>query len=201
MKFLAAACAAFAALCASSAWSQDAGFYLGGAIGQAEHRDACEGANISCDDKDSAWKLFAGYLVNRNFAVEFGYADLGESSASGVVGTFLGPVTATANFEVTVFELTAVGMLPVMDRLSLYGKAGLYRADVEVSGSGTIGATTIPVSEKDDNTDLTLGVGLKFDITRNISLRGEWQRYLDVGSEDIGESDIDVLSLGVLFRF
>ena len=200
MKFLGAACAAFAVLFASSAWAQDAGFYIGGAIGQAEVRDVCDGAS-TCDDKDGTWKLFLGYQFNRNLALEFGYADLGEASASGVVSTGLGPVSATANFEATLFELTVVGTFPVTDRLSLYGRAGLYRADVELSGSGTIGAITIPVSEKDDNTDLTIGIGLKFDITRNISLRGEWQRYLDVGSDDVGQSDVDVLSLGVLFRF
>ncbi|HEX6528540.1 MAG TPA: outer membrane beta-barrel protein, partial [Burkholderiales bacterium] len=138
MKFLGAACAAFALLCAPSAWSQDAGFYLGGAIGQAEVRDVCDGAS-TCDDKDGTWKLFVGYQINRNFAVEFGYADLGEASASGVVATGLGPITARANFAATVFELTAVASFPVTDRLSLYGRAGLYRADVELSGSGTLG--------------------------------------------------------------
>ena len=192
---------AFAVLFASTAWSQDAGVYIGGALGQAKYHDACDGASISCDDKDSSWKIFGGYQFNRNFAVELGYADLGTSSASGVVSTGLGPITASANFEATVFELTAVGVFPVTERVSLYGRAGLYRADVELSGSGTLGATTIPVRETESNSDLTLGIGVRFGITRNLSLRGEWQRYMDVGSDEVGESDIDVLSLGVLFRF
>jgi OOP family OmpA-OmpF porin len=184
-------------LFASTAWSQDGGFYLGGAIGQAEHEDACEGANISCDEKDSAWKIFGGYQINRNFAIELGYADLGTSKASGTVGS----VTVDVQAEITVFELTAVGMLPVMDRLALFGRAGLYRSDVEVTGSGRIGTSTVPVSLSEDNVDFTFGLGVRFDITRNIGIRAEWQRYLGVGGDDTGESDIALLSLGVLFRF
>ena len=197
MKFLGAVCAALALLCAPSAWSQEAGFYVGGAVGQAEHKDACEGANISCDEKDSAWKIFGGYQINRNLAVELGYADLGESAASGTVGA----ITVDARFEVTVFELSAVGMLPIMDRLSLFGRAGLYRSDVELSGTGRLGATTVPVSSSDDNIDFTFGLGVRYDVTRNIGVRAEWQRYLGVGGDDTGESDIDLLSIGVLFRF
>ena len=41
-----------------------------------------------------------------------------------------------------------------------------------------------------------------FDITRNIALRGEWQRYSDFGGGQVGgETDVDVMSLGVMVRF
>ncbi|HEV3010285.1 MAG TPA: outer membrane beta-barrel protein [Burkholderiales bacterium] len=182
---------------AAPAWAQDAGFYVGGALGQVEHQDACEGASISCDEKDTGWKVFAGYQFNRYIAAELGYADLGESSASGVVG----PITARANFEVTAWELVAVGSYPVMERLSLFGKLGLYRAETELTGSGTVGTLVIPVSEKESNADVTFGFGVRFNITRNLGVRAEWQRYLDVGGDDVGESDVDFISLGVVFRF
>jgi OOP family OmpA-OmpF porin len=92
-------------------------------------------------------------------------------------------------------------MLPVADKFSLFGKIGLYRGEVEGTGSGVVLGTPISLSGKDTNTDLTFGVGAKFDITRNVALRGEWQRYSSVGGSEVGESDVDVLSIGVAFKF
>ncbi|HEU5282508.1 MAG TPA: outer membrane beta-barrel protein, partial [Burkholderiales bacterium] len=63
------------------AFAQDeAGFYVGGGIGQSELKDACDGDGLTvtdCDDTDTAWKLFAGYWFNKYFAVEGGYIDFG----------------------------------------------------------------------------------------------------------------------------
>lgn len=180
------------------AGAQEAGVYVGAAFGQAKHKDACEGADISCDEKDSAWKVFGGYQFNRYIAAELGYADLGQSKATGTVG----PVTVDAAFEVTAWELVAVGSFPVMERLSLFGKFGLYRADVELSGSGRIGAgAPIPFSEDDSNNDITFGFGARFDLTRNIGVRAEWQRYKSVGGDDTGEVDIDLISAALIWRF
>ena len=66
---------------------------------------------------------------------------------------------------------------------------------------GRVDTALISGSDKDTNTDLTFGAGVKFDMTRNVALRAEWQRYKDMGGDDTGESDMDVLSVGVLYRF
>jgi OOP family OmpA-OmpF porin len=60
------------------------------------------------------------------------------------------------------------------------------------------------VSESDSNTDLTYGVGARFDFARNLGVRLEWQRYQDVGGEFFGvtaESDVDVMSVAVIWKF
>src|ERR1700687_2854672 len=100
----------------SAVLAQDTGnsFYAGGSIGQSKAKDACEGVTISCDDKDTAWRIFGGYQVNRNFAVELGYADLGKATASGIVSG----VNVNAKAEATAFDLVAVGILPVANQLS-----------------------------------------------------------------------------------
>jgi OOP family OmpA-OmpF porin len=106
---------------------------------------------------------------------------------------------ASVKFESTLFELVAVGSLPLADRFSIYGKIGLYRADtdadVSVSGLG------ISTTESDSNSDLTFGVGVRYDFTRNFGVRGEWQRYSDVSAGDFGESDADVISIGIVWKF
>lgn len=178
-----------ALLAAGPAVAQDAKFYAGGHIGQASAKSACDnlaGTGISCDDEDTAWRALVGYQFNRHFAAEFAYTDLGEVTAS------------FANLRETVkssaFEIVGVGMFPVADRLSIYGKLGIYRAETEDE-------TNFGFSAKEKNTDLTFGFGVRYDFTSLIAARAEWQRYQDVGGGDIGESDVDVISLGVLFKF
>jgi OOP family OmpA-OmpF porin len=170
--------------------AQDMGFYAGLSLGQASASDACDDLSgipgISCDDKDTAWKILAGYQFNRHLAVELGYTNLGEVSATDGIDT--------VTVEATAIELVAVGMMPLANNFSIYGKIGMYRGDTEADVTG------LP-SVSESNTDLTFGLGVRYDFTRNLSARAEWQKYTDVGGGDIGESDIDVISLGVLFRF
>lgn len=181
-----------ASVFAFPALAQDTGFYIGGHLGQSKAKDACDGVSgpgISCDDKDTAWRLLGGYQLNRNLAIEGAYTDLGEVSASGPGGS--------ASAEANALELVGVGTLPLANAFSVYGKAGIYRGEVE----GRVDTALISGSDKDTNTDLTFGAGVKFDMTRNVALRAEWQRYKDMGGDDTGESDMDVLSVGVLYRF
>jgi OOP family OmpA-OmpF porin len=176
--------------------AQDTGFYLGGSLGQSKAKDACGSAARSCDDKDTAWKLFGGYQINRNFAAEFGYTDLGKATASGVVSG----VNVTADFEANAWELVGIGSIP-FGRISPYGKLGLYRGEVKGRAIGTLGGTTLTANGKDTNTDLTFGLGVKFDFTTHIAIRGEWQRYQKMGGNDVGKSDVDVISVGATYRF
>jgi OOP family OmpA-OmpF porin len=175
---------ASAMLVAGPALAQDTGFYAGIHIGMSDLGGACNGVpgGVSCDEEDSAWKILGGYQFNKNLAVELGYANLGEASASGA--------GVTANVEVTAWDLVAVGSLPLMDRLSGYGKLGLFKADAELTSN-------VGVSDDDSETGITFGLGLRYDFTRNLGVRAEWQRYQEVGDD----LDVDVMSVGVIWKF
>lgn len=178
--------------------AQDAGFYVGAGVGGAKDKDSCHdlsGAGFSgkCDDKHTAWKLYGGYEFNKNFGAELGYVDLGRTKASG--NAFGLPVSAKA--DVNGFELVGVGTLPLSDQFSLFAKAGLFRADVDVK-STVAGASA---KESDHSTDLTIGAGLKFNITKNVAARLEFQHYNNVGSKSTGQSDINLWMIGASYRF
>src|SRR5882762_12016655 len=86
----------------------ETGWYLGGGIGQSQAKDGCTGVGgpgVSCDDKDTAYKIFGGYQVNRNFAAELGYSELGKvkASAPGV----------NVEFKSTAWDLVGVGAFPL----------------------------------------------------------------------------------------
>ena len=178
MKLLIAALSLAALAFAGSALSQqkESGIYIGGALGQAEQSDQCSSTapGVSCDNKDSAWKIFGGFQFSRYFAAELGYANLGEASASA------GAVSATD--EATAIELVALGMFPVVERFSIFGKLGFASVDVDTPLGG------------DTKTELTYGIGAQYDVTPMIGARVQWQRY-DTDQE------IDLLSIGVVVRF
>ncbi len=184
---------------AQATMAPEAGPYVGAAIGESKAKDACDGLSGigfvgNCDEKDTAWKVFAGYQFNRYWGLELGWTDLGESKASGTVGG----VPATARAEVKGVELTAVGTVPIGERFSLFGKVGAYRWDVD--SRATVGAVT--TAPDDTGTNFTYGVGLGFHINRNLSIRAEWQRYNDVGDNaTTGRSDINLISAGAVFKF
>jgi OmpA-OmpF porin, OOP family len=141
------------------------GWYAGGSLGNADLGP----------DEDIALKVFGGYQVNPAFSVEFGYTDLGDASVRGTT------------VEANALELVGVARLPLSDRrFSLYGLLGIAKVEVEASVFG--------VRVSDDSTELTIGLGMQYDFSPQIALRGQWQRY-DTSQE------IDVLSVGFLYRF
>lgn len=130
------------------------------------------------DNEEFAWSLFGGYQLNRWVAAEFGYRDLGRQTIGGTTA------------DASAWELLGVGRVPIFDRLSAYGKLGGYLGRAHGGGIN------------ENHTDLTYGLGLEYGFTRNISLRGEWQRYTDLGGGGFGATnDVDVGSLAVLYRF
>jgi opacity protein-like surface antigen len=171
----------------------DAGFYAGGGLGRSEARDFC---NIggACDSKDVTWNLFAGYQVNRHFAVELGYTDFGKAKSTG----FVGGVATQVSTESTALELVAIGIVPLTDSFSIYGKLGMFRFDSD--GTATGGLTG---SSSDDGFEVTWGLGAEYSFSRNFATRFEWQRYTSIGSGIVGmpAADMSVLRLGARYRF
>ena len=160
-----------------------AGGYVGAGAGQAS-ADVCGELHAlgatRCDDEDTGFKIFGGYQVNENFAVEGSYVDYGDITASD------GEVSLKG--EITAFAISGVGVIPVTEQFSIFGKLGVAFWDAEASASGF-------GSVSDDGTDLTYGVGAGFDVTDAFGLRGEWERL------DSDGDDVDLLSVSAVLKF
>jgi OOP family OmpA-OmpF porin len=186
-----AVCTAAALSAASAARAQSIdtnAFYAGANIGQSKFNIECS-AGLTCDDSDTAFKIFGGYSFNQNWKAELGYADLGKATLKGPGGT--------DELKATAFDLTGVFSWPLATSFSIFGRLGLYNGKVELSGVDSGSKTT---------TGLTYGIGAGYDLNRNLGLRAEWQSYAKMkarndatGAEDDG--DVDALTLGVLWRF
>lgn len=170
------------------------GFYLGAAVGGSSTNVDTGGlatagfATSGTDDTDTAWNLTAGYKFTRNWAVEIGYIDLGSFGATGRFGG----APAAINADVTGWNISAVGTLPLNDMFSLYGKLGYLRSETKATANvaGAIGRGT-----SRDN-DITAGIGARYHINRNFSLSLEANHY------ELGDSgDAQAYLIGARYDF
>lgn len=169
----------------------ESGFYLGAGIGHATAKDWCHEPALAagaarCDDKDTAWKVLAGYQFNRYLAVEGGYSALGKFQAL-VAG-------AQTDMKATAYEATALGILPIGGIVSAYAKLGAFRA--ETRGGGT----RANIEEKKGS--VTFGGGVQAQLFTAFAVRGEWQRYPKIGGGAFGATtDVSILSVLGIYRF
>jgi OOP family OmpA-OmpF porin len=146
------------------------------------------------DDSSTGWKVFGGYQFNKNLAAELAYTDLGKFSYDAVItGGMYGP-TEYGEVKPTCWSLSAVGILPVGNNFSLLGKAGVCRWDD--NSYAHEGAYVYP--ERSTGTDLTFGLGAKYDATRNLGVRAEWERFNNVVHD---RESVDLLSLSLQYSF
>jgi OOP family OmpA-OmpF porin len=171
------------------------GLYVGASFGQADSDasagDIGSGFSGTIDDTDTGWRALIGYQFNPNIAIEGAYVDLGDNSASGTLNG--ASLSGKGSFD--GWQVAGVGRVPLGNRAGVFGKVGMYLWDLSASG-GTGGVTS---SFSDDGSDLMFGAGLDFDLSDNVSLRGEWERFQ---TSPLGvDLNIDFYSASVLVHF
>lgn len=203
------------ALCSGIASAQASGFYAGAAIGQATvdlgnvaNDLAAIGTELGFtagsatqDDSDTSWKVFGGYKLNQNFAVEGGYADLGKytANATGTLNGLTGKLDASVKSY--AYFVDVVGILPLGD-FSMFAKLGGAYTKTKAEVSATYDGLSASDSVKENKFVPKLGVGAEYNVTKTIAIRGEFERYMNVGDNaTTGESDVDVWTVGLKVGF
>ncbi len=163
--------------------------YVGASAGKSEADISCPAAT-TCDDKDTAWKVYGGMEVNEYLSMEVGYADLGKTTYSGAL---------KGSRETSGMTVQLVGTYALNPNFTLIGKGGFGILNTEVNG--TI-AGTPNNNTGDTDLDWSLGMGAQYNFTKTVGLRVEWERYFNVGDPDsTREAEIDMVTAGVVFKF
>ena len=225
---LAASLLALAAPAAAQTPHWTSHFYGGFGVGQAQtdkelvaNREStitnvvAGSINTRFDDKDSSWKAFLGYRVTDWLAVEANYADLGEHSTDTRFrgGDPVADGQVIIKRQVEGFGVDAVLSAPLTPAFSLFGRIGVFRADMDASaqlGGNVVfnngGDTFRSTSQRENIT--RYGAGVDFHFARNLGARLEWERYEKVGkkfevggSGTTGEADMDNVTLSLVYRF
>lgn len=200
---------AFAVSGAASAQSVDSGWYVGANAGLSHARldnkriaggllaGGFTTTAISDDNRHFGYKVFGGYEFNKYFSLEGGYFDLGEFgflASTMPAGTLSGATTLKG------LNLDAVGSLPLTDNLSAFVRIGAdyVQARDSFAGTGFVVVTNRTPSERAAN--YKFGAGLQYDFTRAFGMRLEAERYR-INDAVGNKGDIDLFSLGVLYRF
>jgi len=191
---LAAALAAVSMVAVPAAFAQQqeevSGFYIGAGAGQFNaHIDDVDDVDATVDEwdeDDTAYKMFAGYRLNRFLAFELDYVNLGEPSGNVVPGFNL-------DSSVDGFAPFVVGTLPLGPYFEVYGRAGYYFYDATTGMTDTLDNR---VEFDEESEDFVYGAGLGANIGEKFNLRFEYEKY------DIeGLDDTDALWLTAAWRF
>jgi OOP family OmpA-OmpF porin len=166
--------------------------YLGASAGQTSADISCP-AGTSCDDKDTAWRVYGGLEVNEFISMEVGYIDLGKVSYSGA---------KVGSRETNGMTLHLLGTYALNPSVTLIARGGMNILNTEVNG--TIAGTS---NNNTGDTDVvwSAGLGAQYNFTQSVGLRMEWERYFKTGSPaangGTGEANVDLLSAGLVYKF
>jgi OOP family OmpA-OmpF porin len=169
-----AALLAAVTLAGAPALAADNGVYLGAGVGAS----GLEDDELDFDGDATGYKVIAGWRFLDWLAVEGNYVDFGSAD-----DTVLGErIEADADG----MSLSALVFLPV-GPVDLFGRVGAVDWSADVS-SVSIGDFS------DDGTDLTYGIGAQFRLG-SLSLRAEYELF------ELGDSDVDMISVGITWTF
>ena len=152
------------------------------------------------------WKLFAGYSFNQYFGAEFTYVNLGELKSVGkanVTGSLNSEISVEIIGEINGFTFAGVGRYPVTDQFDILAKAGGFYWDIDLKSNLKWRSGSLSGSASDSGISYVLGLGAEYDITENLSLRAEWERYgYGYDKNNIKtDGDVDFFSASVVYEF
>lgn len=152
---------------------------------------------IQKDTRDTGFKVFGGYQLNRHFALEGGYFDLGQFDFSATTQP-AGSLSGKAKFRGV--NLDVQGRLPLTDRLSAFARAGLIYAETQATFTSTGAVQVADARRKEKAANYKAGVGLEFALSPQLAARAELERYRV--KDGVGnQGDVDMASLGLVYRF
>ncbi len=152
-----------AALGAASAYAEDSGPYIAGAVGQSRFKiDGQSG-----DNKDTSSMFSLGYRFNQTLGLELGYSDYGKAKLTNG--------TAKANAG----SISAVVSAPLTDGFSIYGRLGVASTRRDVSSFFSTG---------DRKTEAIYGIGMGYAFNKTLTGTLEWHKLnsTDVSALNVG---------------
>jgi OOP family OmpA-OmpF porin len=177
------------ALLAPLASAADSGWYMGAGGGATSYNGTGKDfapllpgevlVTTSLKDTSTGYKLYGGKQFTENWGVELAYTSLGKFSRDATVTGGTAPLGGTEYGEVKpeCWSLSAVGTLPVGNNFSLMGKAGLCRWDDTAKAYETAAGTIYPELALTTGTNLTFGLGAKYNFSNNWAIRAEWEDF------------------------
>lgn len=182
------------ALAASAAFplcAQAENFYLGGALSNDKYWASVPGASGDGGfGRRVGAKVYGGYQFTPKYALEQGYVDFRTARNTYVTNGVADPLELHAQ----ALYLAGKATLPLNPALALHAKLGAAYRRWEVAGGGALRC----FSRTTYDTRLFAGVGASFDLSRNVALTLDYERF---GNTSADSGRINTLSLGARMYF
>jgi hypothetical protein len=166
--------ATVAALLLTPAAYADSGFFVGGAYGAL----SVDEVGTSFDQDSAPYKIMAGYIFDMpvvDIAIEAAYNDFGSQEDNNALVDL-----AAEGLSAYVVGGVDFGLF------GIFGKLGMVSWDADLDGPG--------LSASEDGTDAAYGLGMRLTFS-SVEARLEYELF------DFDGVDVDLVSLGVLWRF
>lgn len=152
--------------------------------------------SFSCDDQAIAGRVGVGLEVNEYISMEAGYIQIDEFEGRNAAGD-------TASVDFNGMTVAVVGTLRTSEQFMFIARGGFGILHTDVKSNRPVGPVPAsPTSVEETDLEWMFGLGAQYNLNKAIGLRFEWERYFNVGDPDTtDESDIDVVTLGVQWKF
>lgn len=183
------------------------GLYVTGSVGKTSYTNGPNipyalrqlGPQTSESTKSTGYKLQLGYQFNEHFALEGGYVNLG--STSSTANNAQTGVKLSSSMKAQGLNAVAVGIIPIGERFSLFGKAGIIYASSDTNNNGEApGVPTMNTTVHQSNAAPTWGIGAAYKLTEKVALRADFDQYRNQGNSGNKQS-VNLFSLGAGLSF
>lgn len=156
-------------------------------------------SDVHVDDNPGAAGMGFGYHFNPNFALEANYIDLGDATAH--VHVFSpDEFDLREHLDASGLDVDAIGLVPLSERVSLFGKLGLFSYHLDDSIDSDV--PTGPQPPDANGTTWALGVGVEIHFIRSLGMRAGYTSYRQVGdSNTTGKQNIGLVYGQLYFNF
>jgi opacity protein-like surface antigen len=170
-------------IAANASATTPVGTYVGGQLGWGKTREANNTTHTKLNTSGIAGRVSAGYQFNPNIAIETGITKFsnGASQAQSITG------------RTYAVDLVAKGIMPLDNGFGVYGKAGAAYVGQSIKYQ------SLGYSTNQHKVYPTVGAGVSYDLTTNVSSDLSWNRIQKVGSGNLKSTDL--VSLGLAYHF
>jgi OOP family OmpA-OmpF porin len=151
---------------------------------------------FTTDQRDMGVRIFLGKQMNRYFALEAGYTDPGDFSFNSTT-TNGGALKGDVNFR--SLNLDLVGQLPLSQRFSVLGRAGVNYTHTDTSFSGNRLAGVTNRGQQTKKAGPTLGLGLEYKFSEALAVRAEAIRSR-VNDAVGNRGDVDLYAMSLVYK-
>ena len=161
------------------------GGYIFGDLGQSK----IEVDYADRSETNTSYSFGLGYALNKTFALELGYRDLGDIK-------LYRDEYGTGVADGSAIQLSLLAKYPVNDKVNVFGRLGFAGVTFDSHYKYFSNNFSEDYSHSDEQNKSLVGVGAEYILNEHLSLRAEYNHY---GKYD--QLETSTLSVGAVYSF